>query len=104
MLAYDHIGIPVTEKRPGMIYIPEYKLWCSDYKKSEYCVEWIYFEEDSSLHSKIQKQAHVCFIVPDIQKAIKGKKLLLSPCLYENEWMAFIEDDEGAVIEFLQLK
>lgn len=104
MLKYDHIGIPIQFKKEGMIYFPDYKLWTSDYKKSQYGIEWIYFEKGSPLHPHIQKMAHVCFVVLDIQKAIHGKKILLDPCVYENEYMAFIEDHDGAVIELLQPK
>src|SRR5438105_4262839 len=98
MFQYDHVGIPVAQKQKGMIYFPDYKVWTSDYKKSKYRIEWIYFEKGCPLHPHIQKAAHVCFTVPDIQKAIKNKKILLEPCLYETEWMAFIEDHDGAVI------
>jgi hypothetical protein len=35
-LKYDHFGVPVKDKRPGMIYYPEYKVWCSDYEKDPF--------------------------------------------------------------------
>ena len=98
---YDHLGMPVPKKQEGMIYLPEFKAWNTDYTKSEYGIVWIYFEKDSPLHPLIQTQPHICFIVPDIQQAVHGKKILLNPFIYENEWVTYIEDN-GAVIEFIQ--
>jgi hypothetical protein len=98
---YDHFGIPVKEKREGMIYYPEYKVWCADYEKDPYRIEWIYFEKGTPLHPLIQTVPHVCFLVADIEKAVKGKKLLLKPEHYIDFQMAFI-DEHGAVIEFIQ--
>jgi hypothetical protein len=98
---YDHFGVPVPEKRKGMIYVAEYKVWCSDYEKDPYRIEWIFFEKESELHPFIQNLSHVCFLVQDIEKAVLGKKLLLSPTYYQGDLMAFIEE-EGVVIELIQ--
>ena len=99
---YDHFGMPVKQKREGMVYFPEYKVWGSDYEKDLYRIEWIFFENGSHLHPLIQTIPHVCFLVDDIEKAVFGKKLLLRPTLYQGYWMAFIEED-GVPIEFMQL-
>lgn len=99
---YDHFGVPVPHKREGMVYYPEYKVWCSVYEKDPYRIEWIYFEKGSPMHPLIQTVSHVCFIVKDIQKATHGKKLLLKPTHSDGYTMAFIEE-EGVPIEFFQL-
>ena len=98
---YDHFGVPVEQKRAGMIYFPEYKVWCADYEKDPYRIEWLFFEEGSPMHPLIQTVSHVCFIVEDIQKAVFGKKLLLKPTHYEGYQMAFVEE-KGVPIEFIQ--
>lgn len=98
---YDHFGVPVKEKLPGMIYYPEYKVWCADYEKDPYRVEWIYFEKGSEMPSLIQTVPHVCFWVEDIERAVHGKKLLLNPSEEKGYWMAFIEEN-GVPIEFFQ--
>lgn len=98
---YDHFGVPIKKKRENMIYYPEYRVWCADYEKDPYRIEWIYFEEESPMHPLIQTVSHVCFIVDDIQKAVKNKKMLLKPTHFEGIWMAFIEEN-GVPIEFIQ--
>lgn len=100
-MEYDHIGIPSRSRREGMLYFPEFKVWTSDYEKSLYRIEWIFFEEGNNFHPLIQTIAHVCFIVQDIQQAVRGKKILLPTVHYQDYYMAFIEDD-GAPIEFIQ--
>lgn len=98
---YDHFGVPIKEKHKGMIHFPEYKVWCSDYEKDPYRIEWIFFENGSPLHSLIQTVPHVCFLVKDIEKAVFGKKLLLKPTHYQGYQMAFVEAD-GVPIELIQ--
>lgn len=98
---YEHFGVPVREKREGMIYYPEYRVWCSEYEKDPFRIEWIFFEEGSRMHRLIQTVAHVCFLVGDIEKAVGGKKMLLEPVEYQGYRMAFIEV-EGVPIEFIQ--
>ncbi len=101
MHKYDHIGIIIDKPKEGMRYFPEFQCWASDCEKSEFRIEWICFDDDCKLHPLIQTVSHVGFIVKDIKEAVKGKKILLEPCLFEGVWMAFIEDD-GAPIEFSQ--
>jgi hypothetical protein len=98
---YDHFGVPIREKRPGMIYYPEYKVWSVDYEKDPFRIEWIFFEPGSVLPTLVQQIPHVCFLVEDIQKAIKGKKVLYPPTFYQGYQMAFIEEN-GVAIEFIQ--
>lgn len=96
---YDHFGVPVKQKKHGMIYYPEYKVWCSEFENDPFRIEWIFFEEGSSMHPLIQTVSHVCFIVQDMEKAVHGKKILLQPTHAEGAQMAFIEVD-GVPIEF----
>lgn len=98
---YDHFGVPTKTKREGMVHFPEYGVWCSDFEKDPYRIEWIFFEKGSPMHPLIQTIPHVCFLVKDIQRAVHGKKLLLPPVAIEGYMMAFIEED-GVPIEFLQ--
>lgn len=98
---FDHLGVPVRHKLEGMSYYPEYKVWCSNYEKDPYRIEWIVFEPGNEFHQLIQTATHICFIVNDIQRAVYGKKILLKPTAYENYIMAFIDQD-GVPIEFIQ--
>ena len=84
-----------------MIYYPDFRVWTSQYEKSQYRIEWLFFEKESTLPLMIQKVPHVGFVVQDIHLAVKGKKILMAPVFYENYYMAFIEA-EGIPIELLQ--
>jgi hypothetical protein len=99
---FDHFGVPVLQKREGMRYFPEFKVWCSDYEKDPYRIEWIFFEKGNAFHSLIQTHPHVCFLVKDIETAIRDKKILLKPTHYQSYSLAFIEE-KGVPIEFIQL-
>lgn len=85
-----------------MVYAPELKLWFSEYEKTEFRIEWIFFEEDCELHPLIQTMPHVGFIVEDLDQAIRRRTILLEPFLYEGFKIVFIED-QGVPVEFLQL-
>ena len=98
---YEHFGVPISHKRDGMIYYPEFKVWCSDYEKDPYRIEWIFFEKGTPLHPLIQTVPHVCFLVKDLEKTVHGKKLLLKPMAYHDHYLAFIEEN-GVPIEFMQ--
>jgi len=100
---YDHFGIPVKHKMEGMVYVAEYRVWCSDYEKDPYRIEWIFFENGSKFHPLIQNIPHVCFLVKDIEKAVLGKKILLPPTHDQNYCMAFIEE-KGVPIEFIMYR
>ena len=40
-----HIGIPVTNKKPGMVYNEDMKLWMSNPEDYDYVIEYLKFEE-----------------------------------------------------------
>jgi len=99
---YDHFGVPTKKKRKGMIHYPEFKVWCSSYEKDPYRIEWIFFEKNCKLPSLVKAVPHICFRVKDINKAIRGKKVIFGPVYYQGNWFAFINED-GVPIEFSQL-
>lgn len=42
---YMHIGIPVTNRKPGMTYNEGAKFWVSDVDDYDYKIEYLKFEE-----------------------------------------------------------
>lgn len=102
MYKYHHMGIPTKEIREGEEYIPEFKMHVSGYETSEFRIEWMRFDQDCSFHPLIKTVPHVAFLVDDMQKAIKGKNIIMQPYYpLEGFQVAFIEDG-GAPIEFIQ--
>ncbi|MBS0603455.1 MAG: hypothetical protein JSS60_00290 [Verrucomicrobia bacterium] len=106
MRQYHHIGIPTTEKREGEVYVPHLKLFASGYDTSEYRIEYIRYAEGSEAlyHPLMMKIPHVAFQVDDLEKELKGKKLIWGP----NEslpgfWVAFILENDF-LVELIQTK
>lgn len=46
---YMHIGIPVTNKKPGMVYNEGARFWCSNVDDYDYKIEYLKFEEGTPL-------------------------------------------------------
>ena len=101
-LHFHHVGIPVQEKMPEMSYNKALKLYSTGYFENPYGIEWMYFDQDNPLPDIIKNMPHVAYRVDDIQKAIKGKKIILAPNTpVDNVTVAFILDGIN-LIELLQ--
>ena len=102
-MKYHHIGIPTTEKKEGMRYLPHLKMSVGGYEKSPYSIEWMLFDEDCPLPELVKTVPHAAFEVRELEKAIEGKKVIIqrtSPS--KGIRVAFIEDN-GAPVEFLEI-
>jgi len=101
-LRYHHVGIPTDRLLPKEDYIAGFKAYASGYSQSPYGIEWMKFDPDCPLPELVKKVAHVAFVVDDIQAAIAGKEILITPnSPAEGVTVAFIIHN-GAPVEFLQ--
>ena len=100
---YHHMGIPVTEERPGEHYSSTFKMYTSGGEDpGGFRVQFHRFDPGSSLHPLIQSKPHVAFQVDDLEAAIEGEVLLLDPYEpFEGVKVAIIEDD-GVPIELVE--
>lgn len=78
-LKYHHIGIPTAKPLPEDNTIQEYQLYASDYRTSDYGIEWMKFDPDCPVPEWLQTLPHGAFGVDDIRAAIAGKKVLSAP-------------------------
>lgn len=102
MRRYHHLGIPTTERKPGEVYLAEYKMYVSGYESSPYKIEWMRFEADCPLPELVKTVPHVAFEVDDLQAELAGKTVIIEPnSPSKGLLVAFIEDN-GAPVEFLQ--
>lgn len=99
MRKFNHVGIVTTEKKPGAFFNEGLSVWLTDFTKSENKIEWLKFEEGSCMPELIQKETHMAYEVPDLNEAIKGKKVIFGPVGN----MAFIEE-EGIPVELMEIK
>ena len=100
---YHHMGIPVTEERPGEHYSSTFKMYTSGGEDpGGFRVQFHRFDPGSSLHPLIQSKPHVAFQVDNLEAAIEGEVLLLDPYEpFEGFKVAIIEDD-GVPIELVE--
>jgi hypothetical protein len=89
---------------PGERYLPGHYVWVSGYEESNYKIEWMRYEPECTLPEIVKTIPHVAFEVDNLIEAIRGKKVIIEPnSPSEGVLVAFIEEN-GAPIEFIQLK
>jgi hypothetical protein len=76
---YMHIGIPVTNKKPGMTYNEGLKLWMSNPEDYDYKIEYLKFEEGTPFPEIMHKNPHVAYKVDDAEHYIKDADQVLVP-------------------------
>lgn len=67
---YHHMGIPTKEKRAGERYLPALGMYVSGFSTSPFGIEWMRFDENSSIHPLIQTIPHIAFEVEDLDQAL----------------------------------
>lgn len=103
---YMHIGIPVLNKKPGMVYNEGGKLWMSEKVEAhDYKIEYLKFEEGTPFPEILSKQPHVAYKVDDIQKYIDdADRLIFGPApMGPGVQIAFVIKDD-AIIELYEQK
>ena len=66
---YMHIGIPITEKKPNMIYNEAMKFWVSNVDDYDYKVEYLKFEEGTPFPEELHRRWHVAYAVDDLDRS-----------------------------------
>ena len=101
-MRYHHFGIPTDNHFEGATYLPKFKVHLSDHLATPYAVQWMRFDNDCPLPDLVKTVPHVAFEVDDLEAAIRGQRVIISPNEpSEGVRVAFIEA-AGAPIELLQ--
>lgn len=105
MRTLSHFGIPVNYKPERAMYNEGLNIWLTDYSKSANKIEFLYLESGKTpLPDKVLSTAHVAYIVPSLEEALKGKQVIFGPApCDEHLTIAFIEE-EGIAIELMETK
>ena len=98
---YHHMGIPTDKQHPGEKYSSTFKMFTTD-GNNEFRIQWHRFEKDCPLHPIIQTVPHIAFKVDNLDKAIKGKNLLLNPYYPFTGFRVAMVEIEGAPVEFIE--
>ena len=102
---YLHIGIPVTNKRPGMTYVDALKLWMSDPEDHDYKIEYLKFEEGTPFPEVMHKHSHIAYQVDDATPYLaEADQVIFGPVDNDDGTrMAFIVKDD-TIIELIEKK
>ncbi|PLW77152.1 VOC family protein [Cohaesibacter celericrescens] len=100
---FHHIGIPSALERSGETYMEGARLYVTDPMHSDQKIEWLRFEDGSPMPDLIQNEAHVAFLVDNVEEAMEGKPCLLDPFdSAPGVRVGFVIED-GQPVEFLSI-
>jgi len=100
---YMHIGIPITNRKPGMVYNEGAKFWASQVNDYDYKIEYLKFEEGTRFPEILSKQPHVAYKVDNMDPYLKeAQQVIFGPeTLSDTVRLAFITLDD-AIIELYE--
>jgi hypothetical protein len=102
MRAFDHVGIPTTDKQVGEMYVEATRVWVTDPMRHPYRIEFLRFESDSPVHGPVRDLPHIAFRVDCLEPEMEGADILLGPFhATDNLRVVFVLKD-GAVFEFME--
>ena len=103
---YMHIGIPVLNRKPGMVYNEWGKFWVNEsVDEYDYKIEYLKFEEGTRFPEILSKQPHVAYKVDDMAPYLaQAQQVIFGPeALGDNVRLAFSTLDD-AIIELSEEK
>lgn len=62
---YMHVGIPVTNCKPGMTYNEAMKFWVSDVDDYDFKIEYLKFEAGTPFPEEMHHRPHIAYRVDD---------------------------------------
>lgn len=101
MRKFNHVGVPTSVRQPKETYSPEMKLFLTDFNESPNRIEFLRFEDDSTMPDLLKTHTHIAYEVDDMEAELEGREILLAPVTNaERMTMAFIVE-EGIGIELI---
>ena len=102
---YMHIGIPITNKKPGMVHNEGAGFWVSNVDDYDYKIEYLKFEEGTPFPEEIHRNPHVAYKVDNMDPYLKeAQQVIFGPeTLSDTVRLAFIILDD-AIIELYEEK
>jgi len=102
---YLHVGIPVTNKKPGMSFNDNLKIWTSNPDDHDFKIEYLKFEEGTPFPEIMHKNPHVAYEVDSMEKYLtEADQVIFKPLAVSPEMtIAFIIKDD-TIIELITFK
>lgn len=108
MKQFHHIGLPAPDQNapmPGEYWVEENRVWVTNPAHDPQRVEWLRYAPDSTVDPVFQRAAHICYLVDDLEAAIQGKDVAISP--FEPGEPPFARaaftHEHGIAVEYIQL-
>lgn len=103
--AYMHIGIPVTNRKPGMTYNEAMKFWVSNVDDYDFKIEYLKFEEGTPFPEILHRNPHVAYSVDNLEHYIEDADQVICGPMEAGPGarLAFVIKD-GAIIELYEQK
>jgi hypothetical protein len=107
-LEWDHVGIPTTEVQSDETFVEATRVWVTNPRNHPQNLEFLRYEDDSSVSGPVRDQPHVAYRVPmgtlDALMAA-GDEVLLEPWEAQKDVVrvGFVLKD-GAVIEYMEYR
>jgi hypothetical protein len=101
MRTFNHVGIPTTVQQENEIYIEGMKLFLTDFNLSPNRIEFLRFEEGSTMPEILKTHAHIAYEVPNMESAMEGQKVILDPFQGGEGLMCSFIEEEGVAIELM---
>lgn len=100
-----HVGIPVTNKKPDMVYVDAMKIWMSNPEDYDYKIEYLKFEEGTPFPEVMHKNPHVAYQVDNADPYLaEADQVIFGPVTMDDGGrMAFIIKDD-TIFELLEKK
>ena len=101
---YMHIGIPITNRKPCMVYNEGAKFWASQVNDYDYKIEYLKCEEVTPFPEVLHRNPHVAYRVDDLQKYMDDADSVICGPMDANDKgdkLAFVWKD-GAILELYQ--
>lgn len=102
---YMHIGIPVLNKKEGMVYDEAMKFWVSNVDDYDFKIEYLKFEEGTPFPEILSKQSHVAYKVDNLEYYMnQAAQVIFGPMdCGPDARLAFVIWDD-AIIELFEQK
>ena len=101
---YMHVGIPVLNKKPHMVYNEWGKFWVNEsVDEYDYKIEYLKFEEGTRFPELLSKQPHVAYRVDNMDPYLEDvDRIVFGPeSPGEGVRLAFVVKDD-AIIELYE--
>ena len=102
---YMHVGIPVLNKKPNMVYNEWGKFWVNEsVDEYDYKIEYLKWEEGTMFPEILSKQPHVAYEVDKIEPyAEQAQQIIFGPTYVADskDRLAFVIHDD-AIIELYE--